>query len=40
LAKEVEKAIAQARTINLLTRIPLLTSNGRSRSPIVNLESV
>ncbi|KAF8495556.1 hypothetical protein F5888DRAFT_1635600 [Russula emetica] len=28
LAKEVEKAIAQARTINLLTRIPLLTSNG------------
>jgi hypothetical protein len=37
LAKEVEKAIAQARAINLLTRIPLLTSNGRSRSPIVNL---
>lgn len=29
LAKEVEKAIAQARAINLLTRIPLLTSNGR-----------
>jgi hypothetical protein len=40
LAKEVEKAIAQARAINLLTRIPLLTSNGRSRSPIVNLKSV
>lgn len=40
LAQEVEKAIAQARVINLLTRIPLLTSNGRSRSPIVNLESV
>ena len=40
LAKEVEKAIAQARVINLLIRIPLLTSNGRSRSLIVNLESV
>jgi hypothetical protein len=40
LAKEVEKAIAQARAKNLLTRIPLLTSNGRSRSPIVNLETV
>jgi len=40
LGKEVEKAIAQARAINLSTRIPLLTSIGRSRSPIVNLESV
>ena len=40
LAKEVEKAIAQARTKNRLTRILLLMSNGRSRSPIVNLESV
>lgn len=40
LAKEVEKAIAQARVINILTCIPLLTSSGRSRSPIVNLDSV
>jgi hypothetical protein len=40
LAKEVEKAIAQVRAKNLLTRIPLLTSDGRSRSPTVNLESV
>jgi hypothetical protein len=38
LAKEVEKAIAQVLAKNLLTRILLLTSNGRSRSPIVNLE--
>ena len=40
LAKEVEKAIAQACAINLMTHTPLLTSNGRLRSPIVDLESV
>jgi BTB/POZ domain len=40
LAQEVEKAIAQARAMNCLTRTSLLTRIGRFGSHIVNLEPV
>lgn len=40
LAQEVEKAIAQARTVKPLTRTLLLMTSGRFRSPIVHLEFV